>query len=190
MAKKKLTKFFSVGSKVLFYFFLVSGLLVTVLEAITIFNPKGKVAEGLGGFEPIYGTFNLTFDKEPALYDEQSFQLLSLADTVVLFAFVTLLFLLLHKLLKNVHEEQVFMYENVSLLFKLGLLVLVIGSVSTLLGEILSARALEQLTVTNADLSYTPFAFADFIITGIVLIVISVTLKKAVHAVKENEETI
>lgn len=105
--------------------------------------------------------------------------------------FFVLLFLWwMCKLLDNIYEDSLFSYENVSIVFKLGLTLIVAGTAYTYTDGLLLSKALAALTVSNAQISLSDLSYVDTLIGGIVLLLISWALKIAVRAVEENNKTI
>ncbi|ASA21436.1 hypothetical protein [Paenibacillus donghaensis] len=171
---------FKVGSNVslvLFYFMIVLGI-------------ASVIGHYVGEFEPIFGQFDLVFNEYPALYADQSFINLSLLTVIAVFAFSILFTWYMHKLLKNIYKESLFMQQNVTILFKLGITFLVLGCSFNYMDGLLAVRALDTLEIANASLVYANLSYIDPLIGGILLLIIASALKVAVRAVEENNQTI
>ncbi|ASN06252.1 hypothetical protein [Virgibacillus necropolis] len=82
------------------------------------------------------------------------------------------------------------MHENISILLKMGFTILIAGTLSSYLDGLLLSKALARLQLVNAQMSYYNFRFIDVLSAGFVLIIFSLALKRAVHAVEENKNTI
>ncbi|MFC0186769.1 DUF2975 domain-containing protein [Fictibacillus aquaticus] len=188
-----MTNLFKVLSKIsiiLFYVLSAFGMLIIVLDSFRVFAPDSAITKSLGEVEPIFSYLNLNFHEQPAVYSQKSFLMLSLVSTITTFAVVVLFLWFMHKLLKNIHTDSLFMIENVSILMKMGLTIMIIGAASSLIEGILINRSLSDVQIANATISYSNIQFADYVINGIVLIIFSLALKKAVIAVEENKHTI
>lgn len=82
------------------------------------------------------------------------------------------------------------MYENSSILLRLGITFLVLGSAFTYTDGLKLSKAITALDISNASIKFSNSAYVDFIIVGIVLLIISSAMKIAVNAVEENKKTI
>lgn len=187
MKSKKVFKILSKSSLVLFYFCILSGIITLLFESLYVWNPG---CCSLPNFEPVFSYIDISFYQQPELYHDKSFRLLYLATNFTLFLLVTLFFWYMYKLLKNISKNSLFMYENVSILFKLGVTIIVVGSATTYLEGVLLSKALSALYVSNAEVVFSNLSYMDWIFNGIVLIIIAAALKTAVHAVEENKKTI
>lgn len=190
MNSKNIFKILSKLSLILFYLVTLAGVVTLVMESFTISNPNSKIAKSYGGFEPIYSYINLNFLKQPDLYMEKSFMLLSLVSNATAFLLVIMFLWFMQKLLKNIYEDSLFMYENASIILKLGITIMIVGTISEYTNGLLTSKALTYLQISNAQINFINIAYFDLFITGTVLIIIAVALKRAVHAVEENKKTI
>lgn len=121
---------------------------------------------------------------------EKSFMVLSLISITTMILTALLFLRLMYKLLKNIYKDSLFMYENVSIIFKLGLTYLILGTAFTYTDGLLLSKALSALDITNAEIQSSNLSYIDSITWGIVLIILASALKTAVHAVEENKKTI
>ena len=173
-------------------FFLIA--LTTIFELIEhiprIWFPDSDLTKSLGEFDPIFGNFVIEFDAQPSLYSEQSFLILSFVFTTSLMVLCLLFLWFMRKLLKNIYKDSLFMYENVSIIYKLGVTILVFGTATNYTDQLLSSRMLQTLTITNANVQFSNYAYLDAFIGGVVLLLIGAALKHAVSAVEENKHTI
>lgn len=190
MKSKKIFKILSTLSLVLFYLFTIFGILILVMESFYIWKPDSNFIKSWGEFEPIFTYINLNFYQQPEIYSDKSFRALSLVTTATAFLLVNLFLWFMHKLLKNIYADGLFMYENASIIFKLGITTIFVGAVSTYTDGLLSAKALAALDVSNADITFSNLYYMDWILNGIILLIIAAALKTAVHAVEENKKTI
>ncbi|TFJ92319.1 DUF2975 domain-containing protein [Lentibacillus salicampi] len=190
MSLNILFKISSLLSLLLFYFVLLTGLFTIVANVSYIWWPDSSFTQSLGEFNPIYGYMTLDFYQQPDLYTDKSFMVLYFISNITLFLFALAFLWLMYKFLKNIYKEGLFMHENVSLLFGIGLTCLVLGSATTYTDGLLLSKAVTALDISNASIAFSNIAYADFIITGFVLMFIASALKTAVSAVEENKQTI
>ncbi|WP_164214339.1 DUF2975 domain-containing protein [Virgibacillus sp. YIM 98842] len=175
---------------ILFFIVLLTGLFTIAAGFSYIWWPDSSFTKSLGEFEPIYAYMTFAFYGQPDLYTDSSFMVLSLFSDITLFLFVLLFLWLLYKLLKNIYKDSLFMYENVSILFWMGITFAVLGSATTYTDGLLLSKAIRELEISNASIAFSNIAYIDFIFGGIVMIIIAYALKKAVLAVEENKKTI
>lgn len=187
--KKTMCKILSLLSLIFFYVLSVLGLLITGAESVTVVKPESTFAKSWG-FEPIYIDMNIHFDHSPDLYNDQAFRVLDVLSVGTTFLFVVLILWYVHKLFRNIYKDNVFMYENVSVIFRLGLVFLVVGTLYAFTNGLLESKAVQQLRITNAEVEIFNMSYVDFLLTGVVLVIASTSMKKAVHAVEENKDTI
>jgi len=183
-------KFSSILCLILFYLVLLIAVFTLIENVSYIWWPDSSFTKSFGTFEPIYGYMNLDFYQQPELYAERSFRLLSLLSNVTLLLFALSFLWLLYKFLKNISKEGLFMYQNVTILFWMGIVFAVLGAATTYTDGLLLSKAITEIDISNASISFSNIAYADFIIAGIVMILIASALKTAVHAVDENRKTI
>jgi hypothetical protein len=190
MKSNYLFKVLSILSLVLFYIVLLTGVFTIIASGSYIWWPDSSFTKSLGEFEPLYAYVFLDFYQQPDIYTDNSFIVLSLFSNVALFLFVLLFLWLLYKFLKNIYIEGLFMYENVSILFWMGITYAVLGSATTYMDGLLLSEAMTELEISNASIAFSNLAYQDFIFAGIVMMIFASALKKAVHAVEENKKTI
>ncbi|MBY7144950.1 DUF2975 domain-containing protein [Virgibacillus sp. NKC19-3] len=183
-------KITSILCLVLFYLVLLTGVVTIIEYASRIWMPGSGLARSFGTYEPIFGYMDLHFYQQPDLYADKSFIFLDFISYAGLFLFALLFLWFMYKLLKNIYGNSIFMYENVSILFKLGITFLVLGAATTFMDGLLLSKAITALDISNASIAFSNIAYVDFIIVGIVLLIISSAMKMAVNAVEENEKTI
>lgn len=184
---------FNILSKVCLVLFYVIALVfvITTLEHVSLiwFSDSG-LADSFRPYEPIFNYIQLTFHNQPQLYNERSFLILSFISLSTSLLFMMLFLWFMQKLLKNIYVKSLFLYENVSIIWKLGIITIVLGTVSTYIDEQITSQTLKLLNISNATIEYSTLNYIDTIISGIVLILIAAALKYAVNAVEENEQTI
>lgn len=185
----KLFKFLSLLSLIFFYAFLASGLFVISSEAIATAKPESAFAKSWG-FDPVYTDFNIYFHHFPDLYNDPTFRLLDLVTEGTTFLLIVLVLWYLHKLFKNIYKDNLFVYKNVSVIFRLGFAILVFGTVSSFTNGLLESRVISELQIKNAEVVLSNLSYLDYLLTGFVLMIVSIALKKAVQAVEENKDTI
>ena len=176
----------------LILFYLIALLFVfTALEHISlIWFADSALAKFFLPYEPIFSYIQLRFQNQPALYDEKSFLILSFISMITNLLFLMLFLWLMRKLLRNIYLKSLFLHQNVSIIWKLGIITIILGTSSTYIDEQITSRTLELLKISNATIEYSTLNYIDTIIGGIVLILIASALKYAVNAVEENEQTI
>ncbi|MBH0170216.1 MAG: DUF2975 domain-containing protein [Bacillota bacterium] len=185
--------FYKYGAKlcsVLFYVIGLIGIFTLVYHLSYLMSPTGELAKSFGAFDPVYSNLTLVFDQQPLLYKDEEFIVLSLVTSIIMFVFALIFLRLMRKLLQNLHQESLFMMENVKILFKMGITILVLGSAFTFMDELLMTKALKEIHVTNASVTYTGLAYVDTFFTGIFVMILASALKVAVEAVEENKHTI
>ncbi|SFB04540.1 Protein of unknown function [Lentibacillus halodurans] len=180
----------SMLSLILFYLVLLIGLFTLIANGSYIWWPHSAFTNSLGEFEPLYGYMTLNFSQQPDLYTDKSFMVLSFISNLILFLFMLSFLWLLYRFLKNIYTDGLFMYENVSILFRMGIAFAVLGSAATYMDGLLLSKAMTALEISNASIGFSNIAYADFIIAGIVIMLIASALKTAANAVEENEKTI
>ena len=184
---------FNLLSKICLILFYIIGLLFvfTTLEHVSlIWFADSALAKSFRPYEPIFSYIQLSFQNQPDLYDEKSFLILSFISISTSVLFMMLFLWFMRKLLKNIYLKSLFLQQNVAIIWKLGVITIVLGTVSTYIDEQITSRTLELLKITNATIQYSTLNYIDTIIGGIVLILIASALKYAVNAVEENEQTI
>ena len=185
--------FYKYGAKlcsVLFYVIGCLSIFNLVYHLSYLMSPTGDLAKSFGTFEPVYSNLTLVFDTQPLLYKDEEFIILSLAASIIMFVFILIFLRLMRNLLQHLHQESLFMMENVKILFKMGITILVLGSAFTFMDELLMTKALKEIDVTNAAVTYTGLAYVDTFFTGIFVMILASALKVAVEAVQENKHTI
>ncbi|MCM3783467.1 DUF2975 domain-containing protein [Neobacillus mesonae] len=189
----KLKKIFKWGSRIcmiLFYFVLLLGIFNIFDHMSYIWFPDSAFAQSFGGFTPIFSYADLYFNEEPALYSDTSFILLSLLSATTMTVVSLLSLWYMSKFLRNIYADSLFMNQNVTILYKLGIVIIVLGTVFTYTDGLLLSKTLDELIITNAQLVLTDYSYLDSILSGIFLIIIASALKIAVQAVEENKNTI
>ncbi|WP_440117825.1 DUF2975 domain-containing protein [Paenibacillus sp. QZ-Y1] len=184
---------FSVGSKIcqiLFYVLFIVTFFIIMDHAAHLWFPDSGFTQSLGPFQPIFGLGNIYFDQDPELYTEKGFIALSFLSNLSVMVLAHMFLWYMHRLLRNVGKNSLFMYENVAILFRLGLFIIVMGCLFSYSDDLLFSKALNQLDITNGLLIVSTMSYIDFILGGLVLLIIAFALKKAVHAVEENKNTI
>src|SRR5699024_270003 len=189
-AKKAIFKLLSLLCLIVFYFTILIGIFAILLHLSFIWDADSALSKSFGKFEPIFSYLELHFYQEPNLYMEKSFMVLSLISITTMILTALLFLRLMYKLLKNIYKDSLFMYENVSIIFKLGLTYLILGTAFTYTDGLLLSKALSALDITNAEIQSSNLSYIDSITWGIVLIILASALKTAVHAVEENKKTI
>lgn len=187
MIKKNIFNSLSIICLILFCLTALLGILVFIMDLLYILKPG---CCGLGTFEPLFSYIDIYYYQQPRLYEDQFFRFLTLISDMSLFLLATLILWFLKGLLKNIHTDSLFMYENVSILYNLGITTIVLGSIFTYSEEFLLTKALAALDITNAEITFSALSYIDMIISGIILIIIASALKRAVYAVEENKKTI
>lgn len=189
----KLNWMFGVGSKVcqiLFYVLFMVTFFIIIDHVAHLWFPDSGFTQSLGPFEPIFGMGSIYFDQNPELYTESSFIALSFLSNLSMMVLTHMFLWYMHHLLRNVGKNSLFMYENVAILFRLGLFIIVMGCLFSYSDDLLFSKALSRLDITNGQLIVSSLSYIDFILGGLVLLIIALSLKKAVHAVEENKNTI
>lgn len=183
-------KILSILCFILFFIVLLTGVFTITAGASYIWWPDSPFTKSLEEFEPIYAYMTLDFYQQPDIYTDKSFMVISLLSDITLFLFVLVFLWLLYKFLKNIYKEELFMYENVSILFWMGITFSILGSVTTYTDGLLLSKAIKDLDISNASISFSNIAYLDFVFAGMVMMIFAYALKKAVHAVEENKKTI
>lgn len=184
---------FKIGSLIsLIGFYLMMLLMIFMLmEGLSrLFIPASGFADSFGPLEPVFAYFTIDFRQQPAIYEEGQFLILYFVNELTTGLTALLFFWFMYKLLKNIHTYSLFMYENVSVLFKLGLSIGILGTASTYTSNLILSKVLSALSITNAHVSFSNLSYIDMIAGGIVLIIIALALRTAVNAVEENRKTI
>ncbi|MDO6654344.1 hypothetical protein [Anaerobacillus sp. 1_MG-2023] len=175
---------------ILFYIIALLSIFTTTEHITRIWFSGSSFEKSFGIYEPIFTYFDLSFNKQPELFNNTSFLILSFVSTTAFCSLLLLFLWFLQKLLMNIYKENLFLYENVSLISKLGYTILFLGTLSTYTEEQLALKVLDLLKITNAQISLSTGAYLDTIIGGVVLLLIASALKFAVSAVEENKQTI
>ncbi|WP_458462003.1 DUF2975 domain-containing protein [Paenibacillus sp.] len=184
---------FSVGSKIcqiLFYVLFIVTFFIIMDHVAHLWFPDSGFTQSLGPFQPIFSYGYITFDQDPALYTEPGFIALSFLSNMSMMVLAHMFLWYMHRLLRNVGNNSLFMYENVAILSRLGLFIIVMGSLFSYSDDLLFSKALSNLDITNGQLMVSSLSYIDFVLGGLVLLIIASALKKAVHAVEENKNTI
>ncbi|PFG12427.1 DUF2975 domain-containing protein [Bacillus sp. es.036] len=184
---------FNLLSKICMILFYIIALLlvITTLEHVSlIWFADSALAKAFRPYEPIFSYVQLTFQNQPDLYDEKSFLTLSFISMITNLLFLMLFLWLMRKLLKNIYLKSLFLYQNVSIIWRLGIITIILGTASTYIDEQITSRTLDLLKISNATIDYSTLNYIDTLIGGIILILIASALKYAVNAVEENEQTI
>jgi hypothetical protein len=184
---------FNLLSKICMILFYLIALLfvITTLEHVSlIWFADSALAKSFRPYEPIFSYVQLTFQNQPDLYDEKSYLILSYLSMSTNILFLMLFIWYMQKLLKNIYSESLFLYQNVSIIWKLGMITIVLGTASTYIDEQITSRTLGLLKISNATIEYSTLNYIDTLVGGIVLILIASALKYAVNAVEENQQTI
>lgn len=187
MKSKKVFKILSILSLVLFYLVILFGIITLIMGALHVWKPG---CCSLEEFNPVFSYMDIYFFQQPDLYNDQSFRLLTLISDGTVFLLAGLFLWFMYKLLKNIYKDSLFMYENASLIFKLGITIVIVGSAYTYTNGLLLSKILTILDIANAEVKFSNLSYVDTIFNGIVLIIIAAALKTAVHAVEENKKTI
>lgn len=190
MKSKIVFKIGSILCLICFYLVILLGIFALGEHSLRLWNPDSDLTRSFGDFQPLFGYIDLHFYQQPGLYTDPSFIQLSFISTACMLLFVLLFLWWMCKLLDNIYEDSLFSYENVSIVFKLGLTLIVAGTAYTYTDGLLLSKALAALTVSDAQISLSDLSYVDTLIGGIVLLLISWALKIAVHAVEENNKTI
>ncbi|KZE74423.1 hypothetical protein AV654_29485 [Paenibacillus elgii] len=190
MKSKIVFKIGAILCLICFYFVVLIGIFALGEHSLRLWSPDSELARSFGDFQPLFSYIDLNFYQQPELYTDPSFVQLSFISTTCMLLFMLLFLWFMRKLLNNIYEDSLFSYENVSIVFKLGLTIIVTGSAYTYTDGLLLSKALAALTVSNAQISLSNLSYVDTITGGIVLLLISWALKIAVHAVEENSQTI
>ncbi|MMZ64570.1 hypothetical protein D1872_269100 [compost metagenome] len=82
------------------------------------------------------------------------------------------------------------MNENVPVFYRLGISIIVLGTLFNYTEGVMLSQAIGELKITNASISLTDISYVDSLISGFILIIIASALKIAVRAVEENKNTI
>lgn len=190
MKLKIIFKIGSILSLIGFYLMILLGIFV-LLEGISrLWMPGSALAESFGPLDPIFSYIEIDFNQSPALYSDTEFITLYLVNMLFVVLTGLLFSWYMFKLLKNIYHDSLFMYANVSIFFKLGMTVGLIGTVPIFAENRMLSAVLPKLDITNATISNVYPSYIETIFGGIVLILIAAALKIAVHAVEENKKTI
>lgn len=184
---------FKIGSiicQIGFYLIILLSIFVLLDGISRLWAPESALAKSFGGLDPIFSYLDIHFDQEPALYDNTSFITLYVVNMLLTVFTVLLFFRYMHKLLKNIHHDSLFMHANVAIFFKLGVVVGLLGTVAAYTENRMALWVLTDLDITNAHISYSNISYLDTLVSGIFLILIALALRTAVRAVEENKQTI
>ncbi|WP_211747793.1 DUF2975 domain-containing protein [Paenibacillus sp. Marseille-Q4541] len=190
LKSKKLFKAGSILCMILFYLTALVGIFIVGEHVAHLWFQDSSFTTFLGPFEPIFSYADLYFYEEPELYSSTSFLALSFASGILSIGTALLFLWYLSKFLKNLNKDGLFMKENVPILYKLGMVNLILGTAFVYLDGYLLKQALQELEIVNADMVFTDFSYWDSLISGFILILFASALKSAVHAVEENKNTI
>ncbi|WJE16929.1 DUF2975 domain-containing protein [Halobacillus sp. ACCC02827] len=185
-----LYKIGSIAALVLFYLVCLLSIFMLASNIGYIWYPNSAFTASLGAFDPLYTYFELHFDTTPVVYTEPSFRWLSFASEATMTVFALLFLWFLHQLLKNIHHAGLFTESNVTVLFRFGLTVSILGTAFGYMDSRLSSAAITALDVRNGSIEFTSLYHLDMLFGGIVLLIIASALKTAVRAVEENKKTI
>ncbi|CAM4224940.1 DUF2975 domain-containing protein [Paenibacillus macerans] len=185
--------FFKAGSVASLIVFFVA-LLIGVLEAIEHVSRLWFAGSGwtgvLGDFEPVFSYIDIHFLANPELYDSRAFIALSFVNSISALLLIALSAFYMHKLLRNIHRDSLFMYENVSVFYKLGIVIIVLGTLFNYTESVMLTQAIGELQIVGASIQLTDISYVDSLISGFVMMIIASALKIAVNAVEENKNTI
>ncbi|MGV2883703.1 DUF2975 domain-containing protein [Paenibacillus taichungensis] len=184
---------FNLGSKlalILFYVIFIVTFFMVLEHVAHLWFPNSGLTRSLGPFQPIFGYSEIIFNQNPELYSDSSFIALSFVSSMSMMVLVHMFLWYMHRLLRNVANNSLFMYKNVAILSRLGLFIIVMGFLFSYTGELLFTQAVAELDITNGQLMVSSLSYIDFILGGLVLLIIASALKNAVHAVEENKNTI
>ncbi|SFL43529.1 hypothetical protein SAMN04487943_101536 [Gracilibacillus orientalis] len=155
-----------------------------------VFFPHSNFAASFGNFEPIFSYLTIEFEKQLDLFMKTEIRTLSFIGTVSLFILALFVLRILDKLFQNVYKHSLFMEENVNLFYKMGILILSLGTIFCYIDGLLFNKTIEALHITNASIQFSNFSYLDSILSGAVCLLIGAALKVAVKAVEENKYTI
>lgn len=184
---------FKMGSIVCMVGFYITILIgaVSVLEySSRLWLPDSALAASFGAYQPIFGYIDIHFEQQPGIYMDSSFLELSFITTIFLVWLVMAFLWYMRKLLRNIYQDSLFMQENVSIIFRLGVTIMVLGSAFTYTDGLILSKALTAVDVSNATIQYSNISYIDAFIGGVVLLIIASAMKIAVEAVEENKKTI
>ncbi|MDQ0298469.1 signal transduction histidine kinase [Salibacterium salarium] len=185
--------FFKIGSiicSVLFYLILLLAVFILLEYGSRLWMPGSALAESFGSFAPTIAYIDIIFDQQPDIYTEQSIVVISFISSITALLLMLLFLWYMRKLLKNIYKDSLFMYENVSIILKLGISIMVLGSAFTYTDGLLLSKALTALDVSNGEVTFSNISYVDTVIGGGILMIIASALKIAVNAVEENKKTI
>ncbi|SFE58769.1 DUF2975 domain-containing protein [Alteribacillus iranensis] len=177
-------------SLIFVYFVGLLGLFTTLEHASRLWFPDSALASTFGRFEPIFGSLDVRFTDQPALYAKDSFIALSFVSNITVMILAALVAWYLHKLLRNIYRNSLFMFENVSIFYKLGFIILILGSAAHYIDGMMVSQAIRELAITNAFLTIPNLFYIDTVVAGVFLILLASALNVAVKAVEENRQTI
>lgn len=184
---KKLLKAGYILCMILFYITAVfGGIFVVIDHVFHLWFPDHPVTVFLGPFEPVFAYVNLYFYEQPELYNSTSFLTLSFLGSIFSVGIGLLFLWYVSRLIKNIDKIGLFNKVNVSILYKLGTVTLILGTISDYLDSFLLKQAIQELEIGNADFVLTDFSYLGSLLSGIVLILFAAALKKAVHAIEEK----
>jgi|GEM_PF-4952328 len=190
MKSKMIFKLGSVLSLVVFYI----TLLICVLEALEHISHLWFADSGwtgiLGTFEPIFSYVDIHFKQHPDLYQSKSYIALSFVNSISAMLLTTMFAWYMHRLLRNIYRDSLFMNENVPVFYRLGISIIVLGTLFNYTEGVMLSQAIGELQITNASISLTDISYMDSLISGFILMIIASALKIAVRAVEENKNTI
>lgn len=190
MKSKVIFKIASILCLIAFYITIFTGVFVLMQGVARIWKPDSNLTKSFGPFKPLFSYIDIDFHQLPALYQDTTFLVLYFAYLMTTIITALLFLWFMYKLLKNIHVNSLFMYENVSILLKLGVTIGILGSASTYTQNLILSKVLGVLNAVNAQIAFSNLFYMDMILGGIVLIFIALALKLAVNAVEENKKTI
>ncbi|SER68305.1 Protein of unknown function [Gracilibacillus ureilyticus] len=190
MKLKALFKFAYIFCSIGFYLALIISFFSFAYHIAYLWFPESNFAKSVGPFEPMYSYLIIYFEEIPAIYLDKNVIMLSFIATITLFLYILVVLRILHKLFKNIYRQSLFIEQNVKLLYMLGAIDLVLGSVFIYFDGLIFEKVLTALEITNATVEFTNIDYIETIISGVIFIMIGAALKVAVRAIEENKYTI
>ncbi|MFC4403029.1 DUF2975 domain-containing protein [Gracilibacillus xinjiangensis] len=190
MKLKALFKFAYIFCSIGFYLALLITLFSILYHSAFLWYPNSDFTQTFGSFEPFYSYLLIYFKEVPAVYQEKNIIILSFISSTLFSMWILVGLRILHKLFKNIYKESLFIEQNVKLLYILGGVDLVIGSLFIYFDGLLFEKALNALDITNAMVEFTNIDYVETIVSGVIFMMIGAALKVAVRAIEENKYTI
>ncbi len=190
MNSKLLFKVAYLICRVLFILIIPIALYGILYHIAYIFFPNSSFAASFGNFEPIYSYLTIEFERQPDIFMQADLRILSFISEVSLFILVLGILRMIDKLFQNVYKNSLFMKENVNLFYRIGILILSLGTIFFYIDGLIFDKTIEGLNITNASIEFSNLSYIDTIISGIAFLLIGAALKVAVKAVEENKYTI